>query len=200
MLVHHLCDLFMDGLYGLVVAVRTEGLLDDGIEGFFLAFGGEGRHAAQDLVDEGFVELLSVLGIVEKAVKVGITVVESREEETQGRHIHDPVPDTLLNGVILGIVAESCLGELHRADAAEHILVDVSGGIVHIEAVVGFAGNVVGGVDEKDQIIFAEIIGGDHPIVKLGHKFLVFESAVTELQEKFLSAALQLLLKRKFHI
>ena len=56
MLVHHLCDLFMDGLYGLVVAVRTEGLLDDGIEGLFLAFGREGRHAAQDLVDEGFVE------------------------------------------------------------------------------------------------------------------------------------------------
>ena len=55
-------------------------------------------------------------------------------------------------------------------------------------------------MNEKDQIILTEIIRRDHTVIELSDKFLILQAGIAELQKKFLSAALQFLLKRKFHI
>ena len=145
-------------------------------------------------------EIFCIFGIVKKAVQVGVSVIEGREKEAQGRHIHDPVTDPLFDRIVSGIVAECCFGELHRTDAAEDILVNVSRSIVHIQTVPGFAWNVISGMNEKDQIILAEIIRRDHTVIEPGDEFLILQTGITELQKKFLGAAFQFLLKRKLHI
>ena len=127
-------------------------------------------------------------------------VVEGGEEKTVYRIIYDPVPDPVLDAVVLRVVAKARLGEGHRTDAAQYVVVDCIGGVVHLHPVGGLAGHVVGGVDEENEIVLPKVIVLDHLIVKLGHQHVVCEPAVLELHQELLGSALLLLLQRKAHI
>ena len=68
-------------------------------------------------------------------MQVRLPVVESGEEKAQGRHLHDPVPDALVEGGCLVVVGQAGLGELHRADAAQQVLIHLLRAVEELQAV-----------------------------------------------------------------
>ena len=69
----------MDCFYRFIVAGISQGVFDDGLEGFFLVSSWQRERAAQELLDKGIVQVIAVFGVVKGAVQVGGAVVEGWE-------------------------------------------------------------------------------------------------------------------------
>ena len=143
----------MDGFYCFVVAGVTEGFFDDGLEGFLLITSRKRKRAAEHLLNKGIVQVIAVLGIVQSAVQVGGAVIEGREKETELRHLDYPVTDAVLEAALQFIVAQAWLGQIYRADRAENVAVNLIRGILHLNAVGSLSRDIIGIVDQQDQIV-----------------------------------------------
>ena len=85
---------------------------------------------------------------------VGAAVVEGREKEPQVRQSHDPVPDAVLEPVVLYVVGQAGFAQIYGTDAAQDVVVHLIGGVEHFHIVGSSARNVIGGMDEQNEKIF----------------------------------------------
>ena len=95
----------MNGLYNLIVAVIPQGFGDDGLESLLLVLGGYRGTGAKDAVNEAEVKVLCVLGIVKDVVDVCTSVYECGEQEAYVRHVNNPVPYSVVEGVVIVEIA-----------------------------------------------------------------------------------------------
>ena len=138
-------------------------------------------------------------GVIQNTVDIGAPVPEQGEQETYIRHFHQPVTDPVFDIVGLGVVAEACLGEVHRTDAAEKMLIDLIGGIEHFQPVGRFSRDIIDGMSKNDVIVFSVIIILDHPGIEFVQQFFVLQPAALQLQQEFLSPALLFGFCREVH-
>ena len=127
-------------------------------------------------------------------------VIKYREEESQIRHFHDPVTDTVLDIVGLCIVTQAGFGKIDRTDAAEDMVIDLIGCIEHFLIVGRSSRDIVNSMDQNNIIILAIIVIFNDLIIKLFKNRVVLKLAATELHKEFLCAAFFFLFKREFHI
>ena len=101
------------------IAGIPKGITDQILEGGFLIPCRHRHMTAKDIVNQIILKFFCVFRIIQKTVDVRGAVVKGREQKSDIRHFHDPVTDPVLNMIGLRIIAEPCLGKLHRADAAK---------------------------------------------------------------------------------
>lgn len=123
---------------------RTERLL--------LLLGRHRRRAAENRVHKFHVAVGGVARIVQRAVNIGATVVESREQKAERRRADKPVDAAVVKRILRHTVTEHRLRLLHRADAAQHIAVRLAGGVILPHAVLRAVRHVVCIVREQNQV------------------------------------------------
>ena len=127
-------------------------------------------------------------------MKIGAAVRERREEEAGLRQTYNPVADTILEGVFHGVVGKSRLGELHRTDTGQYVLVDLIRSVLHVDPVRGAPRNVIDIMDDQNEVVADIFIVGDDPVIVFFEQGIIPELAVAQPQQKFLCAALLLAL------
>ena len=63
------------------------------------------------------------------------------------------VEDAVLEAALHLVVAETWFGQVYRADGAENVAVNFIRGILHLDAIGSLSRDVVGIVDQQDQIV-----------------------------------------------
>ena len=137
----------MDGFNQRIVAGVLQGFFNQEVKGFLLVLSCHGHSAAGEGFDEAFVEIFRIFGVVEEAVDICAAVIERGEKEASVGHFHQPVSGTVAEAVLLVIIGKTSLGKLDRADRTENVVVNLIGGVKHLQVVRGFSGDVIEGVD-----------------------------------------------------
>ena len=63
------------------------------------------------------------------------------------------IEDAVLEAALQFIVAQAWLGQIYRADRAENVAVNLIRGILHLNAVGSLSRDIIGIVDQQDQIV-----------------------------------------------
>ena len=98
-------------------------------------------------------DLGAVFRIVQGSIEVRGPVIKSREQEARLRRRHHPVRRNGAEAVFIDIKAQGVLGELHRADAAEHVSKYLVGGILLPHAIAAPIGHIVRVTGQQDQVV-----------------------------------------------
>ena len=133
-------------------------------------------------------------------MEIRTPVIECRKQETLIRHIHDPVPDPVLDPVVLCIIAEPCLRQRYRTDTHEQIFVHFVRCVKHLKIVRCFSRDIIHRMDQDNIIILGILICSDHLVIELLQKHIVFQLAVAQFQKELLRSAGHLRIDRKFHV
>ena len=184
----------------LIVSFLSQRILDDHLECLLLGVRGHRHLGAQELADHLRLEVFGFLRIIKYAVQICAPVIERREQKSLVRHIHDPVPDTVLNTVVLRVVAQSRLGQRYRTEAHEQIFIHLVGGVEHLQVIRRFPRDVVHGMDEDDIVILAVLICSDHFVIELFEEHIVLKLAISKFQKKLLRSSRHLRVQRELHI
>ena len=199
MLLYHFADLFVDRHDRLIAAVRPQSLLYQLLKDLLLVGCRQRRHAAQKFCRKFSMQLSRIAGIVQHRMKIRTAIVKGREQKTGLRHVHNPVANAVLETIILRIVGEPGLGELHRAQAAEQVLVYLVGGVKHFLIIGAPSWNIIGSVNQQDQIILSIVIVSNNPVVEVLQYFLILQLAGPNPQQKLLPAPFFFFVQGKFH-
>ena len=182
------------------IAGIPKGITDQILEGGFLIPCRHRHMTAKDIVNQIILKFFCVFRIIQKTVDVRGAVVKGREQKSDIRHFHDPVTDPVLNMIGLRIIAEPCLGKLHRADAAKEKFIYFVRSIKHFFPIGRFSRHIVVCMNQNNIIIFPIIIKIDNLLIKLVQKRIILKFTVPKSQKKLLGAAGSFLLQRELHI
>ena len=118
---HQAAQLVVDRLDHLEAALLFQGLLQHRVKGRLLLVRGHGGIGAEHRLHHSALDVLCMLGVVEGVVQVGGAVIEGREQKAQLRRGHHPVRSPVVELILLDIVAQGRLGQLHRTHTAQDI-------------------------------------------------------------------------------
>ena len=105
---------------------------------------------------------------------VCIPVIKCRKQETGHRCLHQPVTDPVFNHIGSGIIAQTCLGKLYRADCTLDKLIHIIRSVKHLRTVCSLCRNVICTVDQDNIIILCIVKIGDHTVIKFLDLPIVF--------------------------
>ena len=142
----------------------------------------------------------SVAGVVERVVDVGGAIVKGGEHEAQLRGSHHPVLFAVVEFVVRGEVAQGWLCQLHGTDAAQYVIKDLFGGIVHLQVVPAAEGHVVGVVGQQDQVIALHLQRIDDLLIERLHAFLDLQRGVAHGGQQAVLLAVHHLIGTKDHV
>ena len=116
---------FMDIHNCIIGTVLSKSLFYQGVKGIPLSSRRKRCCTAKKFIHKSTAELLGIFRIIKDSMNISTPVIKYRKQKAQIRHFHDPVPDTVFDIVSLGIITETCLGQIHRTDTAEDMIVDL---------------------------------------------------------------------------
>ena len=168
----------MDIADNLIIPVLPQRILDEKLERLLLGICRHGAPCAQHLVDQLRLQILGLLRIIQDSMEVCIPVIERRKQKSLVRHFHNPVPDSVLNPVILRIVGQPRLGKRHRADAAHQIFIHIIRRVIHFQVVRRLSRDIIHGMDQDDIIISLIYVIFNDFVIKFLQKHVVFQLTV----------------------
>ena len=114
-------------------------------------------------------------------MEVGGAVIEGREQKAKLRHLNHPVPDAVLEAALHLVVAETWFGQVYRADGAENVAVNLIRGILHLDAIGSLSRDVVGIVDQQDQIVAHIVVVFDDTVIESIQEGIILQAAASQL-------------------
>lgn len=156
-------------------------------------------HLAHHRADPFVVAVGRVAREIQRARNVGRAVVKPGEQKAQLRRGNDPIHIAAMERIVLIEIAQSRLGQLHRANGAQnigkHLVARV---LVHLLAAVAHPhGYIICIVQKQDQIIAFHFQRIDHCLVKRFHRFLFAQRAIAQRHEQRMLRAFHHLIRRK---
>ena len=103
-------------------------------------------------------------------MQVRAAVIECGEQEGCIRHTYHPVAEPVLEDILRRIITQTGFGQIYRADASQYVLVHLIGCIIKFSTILGAARNIIGIVDQQNEIV--------------SHIFIRFNDAVVELLQQ----------------
>ena len=95
----------MDIFHHFVFDLIAKRFLDQSLKGFLLCPGRQRHGTAKNVFYEFAMCFLWILGIEERRVNIGCTVVEAREEKAGFGHFYHPVTDTVVEFIVDAVIA-----------------------------------------------------------------------------------------------
>ena len=181
---HQATQLIVDRLDHLVAALLPQGVREHRGKGSLLGLGRHGSRSVEQGIDQGLMDVLHVFGIVQGVIEIGAAVVKGREQEAHLGLGYHPVGRQVVELVFLYRVAESRLGLLDGADAAQDVGVDFCGAILQFLPVLSFVRHIVGIVDQEDQIVGLQLHCSNDLLEKFLHCLLVLELRIAQGHEQ----------------
>ena len=133
---HQAAQLVVDRLDHLEATLLLQGLLQHGVKGRLLLVCGHGGLGAEHRFHHSALDVLCMLGVVEGVVQVGGAVIEGREQKAQLRRGHHPVRCPVVELILLDIITQGRLGQLHRTHTAQNVREHLRGCVVLLVTVL----------------------------------------------------------------
>ena len=168
----------MDILDVFEIAVPAQRGFDHFFEDTALVFLGQRHGASQKIIGQFRMQFVRPPREVEELVDIAAAVIEGGEEETCIRPLHSPVAAAVEEAHFIRIVAEPFLEQDHRADAAQDKIIDIVGGVLHVDAVRCPAGDIIESVCQQDQIFVGKLSSFDHAVKKSAEQGAVVKAGL----------------------
>ena len=102
----HLLEIVVDLPDRLIAAVHPQRVRNNRIENLLLRSRVYRGRTSEHIFHKLRLQIRRLLRVVEKAMYVRLPVIESREQKSRHGISHQPVPGTVLNVIVLLVVAE----------------------------------------------------------------------------------------------